>query len=199
VAIGFLRCSDSRGSINRSRQANACVKNTRVSLGTLCPLGQSKKAIDHESQIGPCVATHQVDNCLGLFVSENQWRSHNREMEPQGEKCFAASRDETNRTPEQDHSQITGARPTTWAECREKSISAPSRGEGVSLDIPLYRTASGQFLRPAASRLLLSRFLPNSAVPSQNAAARLGSSSHSLLGAPGKWGRNGETNHVSIS
>jgi len=63
VAIGFLRRSDSRGSINRSRQANACVKNTRVSLGTLCLLGQSKKAIDHESQIGPCVAAHQVDNC----------------------------------------------------------------------------------------------------------------------------------------
>jgi hypothetical protein len=25
--------------------------------------GQSKKAIGHESQIGPCVATHKVDNC----------------------------------------------------------------------------------------------------------------------------------------
>ncbi len=25
--------------------------------------GQSKKAIGHESRIGPCVATHKVDNC----------------------------------------------------------------------------------------------------------------------------------------
>jgi len=34
-----------------------------VADSTLCPLGQSKKAIGHESPIGPCVATHKVDNC----------------------------------------------------------------------------------------------------------------------------------------
>ena len=34
---------------------------------TLCPLGQSNKAIGHESPIGPCVATHRVDNRLGLL------------------------------------------------------------------------------------------------------------------------------------
>ena len=60
VAVGFLRRSDSRGSIHRKSQARA--SNTRVSDFTLCPLGQSKKAIGHESPIGPCVATHQVDN-----------------------------------------------------------------------------------------------------------------------------------------
>src|SRR5262249_47607825 len=37
-------------------------------------------------------------------------------------------------------------------------------------------TASGQFLRPAASRLLLSRFLPNGTGPSHKAPARFGSS-----------------------
>jgi hypothetical protein len=57
VAVGFLRRSDSRGSIHRTSQARA--SNTRVSETTLCPLGQSKKAIGHESQIGPCVATHK--------------------------------------------------------------------------------------------------------------------------------------------
>ena len=57
-------------------------------------------------------------------------------------------------------------------------------------------TASGQFLRPAASRLLLSRFLPNSTGPSHKAPARLGSSGLSLLGAPGKWGKKKENIHV---
>ena len=61
VAIGFLRRSDSRASIHRRSQARAA--STRVSESTLCPLGQSKKAIGHESPIGPCVATHKVDNC----------------------------------------------------------------------------------------------------------------------------------------
>jgi hypothetical protein len=52
--------SDSRGSINSEDQARA--QNTRVSGITLCPFGRSKKAIGHESPIGPCVATHRVDN-----------------------------------------------------------------------------------------------------------------------------------------
>src|SRR5258705_1174654 len=95
-------------------------------------------------------------------------------MEPRGK---------TQTTPDKDHS------PINWAECREKKFSAPSRGKGVSLDIPLYRTASGQFLRPAASRLLLSRFLLNGTGPSHKAPARLGSSGLSLRGAPGKWGK----------
>src|SRR5260370_20024064 len=55
-------------------------------------------------------------------------------------------------------------------------------------------TASGQSLRPAASRLLLSRLLPNSTGPSHKAPARLGSSGLSLLGAPGKWGKKKENN-----
>jgi hypothetical protein len=50
-------------------------------------------------------------------------------------------------------------------------------------------TTSGQFPRSAASRLLLSRFLPNGTGPSHKAAARFGSSGLSLLGAPGKWGK----------
>jgi hypothetical protein len=53
---------------------------------------------------------------------------------------------------------------------------------------------SGQFLRPAASRFLLSRFLLNDTGPSHKAPARLGSSGLSLLGAPGKWGKKKEKN-----
>src|SRR5437016_8915264 len=69
---------------------------------------------------------------------------------------------------------------------------------GKCLFLPLIfpGTASGQFLRPAASRLLLSRFLPNHTGPSHKASARLGSSGLSLLGAPGKWGKKKEKIHV---
>src|SRR5258708_19117795 len=56
------------------------------------------------------------------------------------EKYLAASCDETNRTREEDHSQIAGACTISRAECREKNLSAPSRGGDISLDIPLYRT-----------------------------------------------------------
>src|SRR6266850_3538554 len=57
-------------------------------------------------------------------------------------------------------------------------------------------TASGQFLRPAASRLLLSRFLPNGTGPSHKAPSRLGSSGLSLSNAPRKWGKKKEKIHV---
>jgi hypothetical protein len=56
ISCRVLESSDSRGSIQRTSQARA--SSTRVSDFTLCPLGQPKKAIGHESQIGPCVATH---------------------------------------------------------------------------------------------------------------------------------------------
>ena len=81
VAIGFLRRSDSRGSIHRRSQARA--SSTRVSESTLCPLGQSKKAIGHESPIGPCVATHKVDTCQACCF-RNEGRRRNKGMEPQG-------------------------------------------------------------------------------------------------------------------
>jgi hypothetical protein len=77
----FCHNMDSRGSIHRRSQARA--SNTRVSDFTLCPLGQSKKAIGHESQIGPCVATHKVDNCEACCF-RNEWRRRNKGMEPQG-------------------------------------------------------------------------------------------------------------------
>src|SRR6267378_1079111 len=81
--------SDSRGSIHRTSQARA--SSTRVSESTLCPLGQSKKAIGHESPIGPCVATHNVDNCQACCF-RNEWPRHNSEMEPQGRRRISPFR-----------------------------------------------------------------------------------------------------------
>src|SRR6266446_3086207 len=116
-------------------------------------------------------------------------------MEPQGRRSVS---------PLPATKRIGRLRKTTRRSCvharsvrlnaERKILSAPSRGEDVSLDIPLYRTASGQFLRPAASRLLLSRFLPKGTGPSHKAPARLGSSGLSLLGAPRKWGKKKENN-----
>src|SRR5882762_10116508 len=57
-------------------------------------------------------------------------------------------------------------------------------------------TAAGEVLLKEKSRLLLSRFLPvNPLGPSQNAAARLGSSIHSALGCPKEMGQKKE-NHI---
>src|SRR6202043_4016873 len=73
----------------------------------------------------------------------NEWRRHKSEMEPQGrKKDLTVSCDETKHettSPEQDHS-ITSARSNSWAERRDKNVSAPSRRRRMSLDIPFYRT-----------------------------------------------------------
>jgi hypothetical protein len=79
---GLLRRAISRGSRNRRSQARAL--RTRVSVPTLCPLGQSKKAIGPESPIGPCIATPRVDKRPACCVSEKRRRRHNREMELPG-------------------------------------------------------------------------------------------------------------------
>src|SRR5580704_8281248 len=57
-------------------------------------------------------------------------------------KCSCARHTETKQdlSPEQDHSRSESARSTSWAECRNKKGSAPSRRRGFSLDIPFYRT-----------------------------------------------------------
>ncbi len=80
---------------------------------------------------------------IRLVVSENEWRRHESEMEPQGRgKFLSASCAETNHDsgPEEDHSQIESACSSSWAECRDKKESALSRRGGFSLDIPFYRT-----------------------------------------------------------
>src|SRR5207249_1746632 len=87
------------------------------------------------------------------------------------------------------------------ATARSRSALHPqlslSSLSGLFLPLIFLGTASGQFLRPAASRLLLSRFLPNGTGPSHKASACLGSSGLSLLGAPGKWGKKKEINFMS--
>jgi hypothetical protein len=140
VAVGFLRRSVSRGSIHRTSQARAL--STRVSESTLCPLGQSKKAIGRESQIGPCVATHPVDYRQACCFRKRLAPSRQRNGTTGKRKRISASHAETKQgtRPEQDHSQIEGARSNSWAECRDEKGPASGREGGLSLDIPFYRT-----------------------------------------------------------
>src|SRR5258708_24961489 len=137
-----MRRGDSRGSIHRTSQARA--SSTRVSESTLCPLGQSKKAIGHESPIGPCVATHKVDNCQACCF-RNEWRRHNSEMEPQGGRRISPFRVTKRSTKLRRLSKTTRLRvhvQTIGLNAETKKVSAPSRRGRMSLDIPFYRTST---------------------------------------------------------
>ena len=143
MAVGFLRRSISRGSINRRSQARAL--STRVSESTLCPLGQSNKAIGHESPIGPCVATHRVDNYQACCVSENDLAPSQQRNGTTGKRKRISALAETKQQdtqPEQDHSQRWSARSNSWAECRDRNRPASSRRGDFSLEIPFYRTSA---------------------------------------------------------
>src|SRR6266851_3403804 len=54
--------------------------------------------------------------------------------------CASHTETKQDPRPEEDHAQSGNARSTSWAECRDKKGSAPSRRTEMSLDIPLYRT-----------------------------------------------------------
>jgi hypothetical protein len=67
-----------------------------------------------------------------LVVSENDWRRHDSEMEPGERKRISASHAEMKQgtRPEEDHSQIEGARSNSWAECLdEKGPASGPAGE----------------------------------------------------------------------
>ena len=78
----------------------------------------------------------------GLLVSENEWRRHYSEMEPQGKRnrspLYTRRR---NRTLDLSKTTLQVAvRVQTFRLNAEKIIPAPSRRGGFSLDIPFYRT-----------------------------------------------------------
>jgi hypothetical protein len=141
VAVGFLRRSISRGSIHRTSQARA--SSTQVSESTLCLLGQSNKAIGHESQIGPCVATHPVDNHQACCF-RNDWRRHDSEMEPQGRGSVSPLRTRRRNTALRLRKTTLGVRVhvQTVGLNAETMDRHRAEGEGFSLDIPFYRTCT---------------------------------------------------------
>ena len=112
---------------------------------TLCPLGQSNKAIGHESPIGPCVATHRWTTIRLVVFQKNDGRRHNSEMEPQGRTIdspfHTRRRSKTFRLGKTTlrvrvHVQAVGLNAET------KNRPALSRRGDFSLDIPFYRTSA---------------------------------------------------------
>ena len=145
-------------------KSGPCFKHTRVSDFTLCPLGQSKKAIGHESQIGPCVATHKWIT-VRLDVSETNGAVANKGMEPQGRRRIPSFRVTKRSTKRCRLSKTTRSRvhvQTVGLECRDKKVSAPSRRRRMSLDIPslqkLLHVCASVIWRPS----LVALFLRNS-------------------------------------
>src|SRR5215467_9344015 len=113
----------------------------RVSDGTLCPLGQSNKAIGHESQIGPCIATHRVNNCQACCVSRKRLAPSRQGNGSADKKDPGHADTKQNTRSEEDHSRRASARSNSRAECRDKNGAASSRRGDFSLDIPFYRTS----------------------------------------------------------
>src|ERR1700719_753002 len=83
-----------------------------------------------------------------LDVSENEWRRHNKDMEPQRTGCVRPLHTrKRNRTLGLRKTALASrARSNDWAECRDQKVSAPSRRRNMSLDIPFYRTSPSSAL-----------------------------------------------------
>ena len=78
----------------------------QVSGVTLCPLGQPKKAVGHEPQIGPCVATSVLSNRDACQFQGTDWRRHDNRNETTGEENkLADSHGASSSLAREDHSQ----------------------------------------------------------------------------------------------
>src|SRR5580700_2536769 len=87
-----------------------------------------RKPLGHESPIGPCIATLEVDNRQACRFRKPWAPSHQRNGTTGRKNCFSASHVETTTLqPEEDHSS------NGWAECREKNRHS-AEGELFSLD-----------------------------------------------------------------
>jgi hypothetical protein len=92
------------------------LKTTPVSGVTLCPFGQSKKAIGYESRIGPCVATHSVDNRQACRFQKTNGAVTTVQWNHRGEETLLrfARGDETGNS--------VCARPLSEGECTFKQL-----------------------------------------------------------------------------
>jgi hypothetical protein len=137
VTVGLLRRSISGGSSNRRSQARAL--GTRVSGPTLCPLGQSNKAIGQESPIGPCVATHRVDNCQACWVSEKRWAPSQQRNGTTG-KSYTRRQNRALSLSKTTHEARVHVQ-TVGLNAETKKDRHRAEGE-IFLDIPFNRTSA---------------------------------------------------------
>jgi hypothetical protein len=93
-----------------------------------------------------------------LLVSRNEWRRHDREMKPQGEKktspLHATKRKRTadlRKTTRRPRVNVQGV----GLDAETKILWPSSRWGSISLDIPFYRTAPTNLLSNQHVRLLL--------------------------------------------
>jgi hypothetical protein len=96
------------------------------------PLGQSKKAIDDESQIGPCVATHKVDNRQACWFQEMTGAATTRKWNHRESSADSGGETKPDIRPEEDHARIEYVRSNSWAECREKKLGTEPKGRCFS-------------------------------------------------------------------
>src|SRR5215469_1522554 len=83
VTVGLLRRSIS-GEVATGKVRPVLQKHASL-RGTLCPPGQSKKAIGPESPIGPCIATPGVDNRQACCFRKRWAPSHTAKWIHRGE------------------------------------------------------------------------------------------------------------------
>src|SRR5215471_8087975 len=110
----------------------------RVSGATLCPPGQSNKAIGPEPPIGPCIATLEW-TIVPACCFRKRWAPSQQRNGTTGENNrISVSHAETkqNPLPGEDRSQSKKLRSNSWAECRDKKAPASSRRGNICLDIP---------------------------------------------------------------
>jgi len=140
VASRFLRRSGSEESIQWESRP---VPRHSVSVPTLCPSGQPKKAIGLESHIGPWLAL-----CLPALLASFRSRmasTTNRVMKQrEWEQLGLGLRREK--------AVQTKWQPARGAGCA-RSSTASGGGRKMSLDIPFYRTSHRSFSSSGAKAL----------------------------------------------
>src|SRR5262249_6329261 len=107
--------------------------------GTLCPLGQSKKAIRPRASDRTMHCHSSSGQSYRLVVSENDGRRHNSEMEPQGRTIASPSR--TRRQSKTLCLEKTALRVRNYVQtvglnAETKKDRHRAAGEIICLDIP---------------------------------------------------------------
>ena len=103
-----------------------CVLRHRVTVLTLCPLGEPEIAIGHEPRIEPWLPRNRI----ACQVSRIGGRRHHSKNEPRERK----SHPEKNLSSDREPSANSGL------DIETKNLSATGRGRTFFVDIPFYRT-----------------------------------------------------------
>src|SRR5580693_9094434 len=103
-----------------------CVLRHRVTVPTLCPLGEPEIAIGHEPRIEPWLPRNRI----ACQVSRVDGRCHHSKNEPRERK----SNPEKNLSSDREPSANSGL------DIETKNFSATGQGRSFFVDIPFYRT-----------------------------------------------------------